>query len=70
MSYIQATKEQCEAYDELVSTGLGFPNSNKTLNWMTPVERNGDFYIQLHADFPAFEGCEVVESLPVIDEEE
>lgn len=63
MNYFRGTLEQCKAYNDLVYNEL-FADDIGTTNWMTPVEIDGDFYIKLHPDFPAPEGCEVVEELP------
>lgn len=65
--YLQGSQAQCEAYNDLVYTSE-FQEVG-TERWALIIERDGDFYIIGHSDYPAPNGMTKVDSLPPISED-
>ena len=68
MEYLKGTQAQCKAYNDHVASQRGLPAGTITC-WAHPVEREGDWYIRVHPDYPAFDGLTPAE-LPEIEEPE
>ena len=67
MIYLKGTFEECKAYNDLVYTNR-FAEDIGTTCWMQPIERDGDFYILKHPDYPATTGL-IEAELPELPEE-
>lgn len=65
MYYKSNIKEECQAYDNLVSDGEKYPFND---NWANPIEIKGSWYILKHEKYST--DLEVVNELPEIKQEE
>lgn len=62
--WYKGTKTECENYNNTVTTGENY--SGTTTKWAEPIEINGSFYINKHADYTA--SMEEVSELPQMAE--
>ena len=65
MYYKSKIKEECQAYDDLVSAGEKYLYND---NWANPIEIEGDCYILKHEKYTS--EMELVNKLPEIKQEE
>ena len=65
MYYKSNIKEECQAYDNLVSDGEKYPFND---NWANPIEIEGSWYILKHEKYST--DLEVVNELTEIKQEE
>lgn len=61
--WYKGTKQECEAYNNLVSEAKGYKGT--TLKWSNIIEIEGVFYIDIETNHKS--GMEVVDSLPIIN---
>lgn len=64
MYYKSNIKEECKAYDYLVTVGENYPYND---NWANPIEIDGEWYILKHENYE----CDLptVNELPQIEED-
>ena len=68
MEYLKGTKQKCEGYNQHVAQERNLPAGTIT-KWAHIIERDGEYYIPKHPDYPAFDGL-VPAELPEIEEPE
>ena len=55
MDYLKGTLQACKAYNDLVFQSE-YSHIIGNTRWAHTIERDGDFYIRKHPDYPATDG--------------